>query len=222
MVVDDQPLMRVGLGGIIATAADLDFVGEAATGRQAVEQVQRLRPDVVLMDIRMPELNGIEATELITSGSQARVLILTTFDVDEYVYAALRAGASGFLLKDTSPADLLNAVRVIAAGDALLGPSITRRLIARFTATSSAPDGGQAGTAGPWRVPDLAERLTEREREVLLLVADGLSNAEIGARLHITTGTVKTHVTHLLTKLDARDRIQLVILAFRAGLAPQD
>jgi DNA-binding NarL/FixJ family response regulator len=220
VVADDQPLLRAGLGGIISTAPDLSLVGEAATGREAVEQVRQLRPDVVLMDIRMPDLNGIEATEMITASSQARVLMLTTFDLDEYVYAALRAGASGFLLKDTSPSDLLAAVRVIASGDALLAPSITRRLIARFAATPPAEQGRTAAAGHQARL-DLRARITEREGEVLLLVAEGLSNGEIGARLHITPGTVKTHMTHLLTKLDARDRVQLVILAFRAGLVPR-
>jgi DNA-binding NarL/FixJ family response regulator len=225
VVADDQPLVRSGLDRIIATAPDLCLVGEAATGREAVAQVRELRPDVVLMDIRMPELNGIDATGLITASSDVRVLMLTTFDLDEYIYAALRAGASGFLLKDTAPSDLLTAVRVIAAGDALLAPSITRRLITRFAATApSAVSGPDIDAAGPRPrvVLDLHERITDREREVLLLVAEGLSNCEIGARLHITSGTVKTHVAHLLTKLDARDRVQLVILAFRTGLVSLD
>ena len=218
VVSDDQALVRTGLGRIISTAPDLCLVGEAATGREAVAQVRELRPDVVLMDIRMPDLNGIDATEVITASSDARVLILTTFDLDEYVYAALRAGASGFLLKDTAPCDLLSAVRVIADGDALLAPSITRRLITRFAAMPSADEGPNINAAGPGAMLDLHQRITNREREVLLLVAEGLSNYEIGSRLHIAPGTVKTHVAHLLTKLDARDRVQLVILAFRAGL----
>jgi DNA-binding NarL/FixJ family response regulator len=218
VVSDDQALVRTGLGRIISTAPDLCLVGEAATGREAVAQVRELRPDVVLMDIRMPDLNGIDATEVITASSDARVLILTTFDLDEYIYAALRAGASGFLLKDTAPSDLLSAIRVIAAGDALLAPSITRRLITRFAARPSADGGPNIDAAHPGGMLDLHRRITNREREVLLLIAEGLSNAEIGSRLHITPGTVKTHVAHLLTKLDARDRVQLVILAFRAGL----
>jgi DNA-binding NarL/FixJ family response regulator len=218
LVADDQPLVRAGLGRIISTAPDLCLVGEAATGSEAVTQAGELRPDVILMDIRMPELNGIDATEMITTGGNARVLILTTFDLDEYVYAALRAGASGFLLKDTEPSALLGAVRVIAAGDALLAPSVTRRLITRFVAAPSADGGSKAGAASPVTVPDLQARVTDREREVLLLVAEGLSNQEIAARLHVAAGTVKTHVSHLLTKLDARDRVQLVIVAFRAGL----
>lgn len=220
MIADDQPLVRVGLGRIISTAPDLTLVGEAATGREAVEQVRGLRPDVVLMDIRMPDLNGIDATELITGSTDTQVLMLTTFDLDEYVYAALRAGASGFLLKDAAPSDLIGAVRVIAAGDALLAPGITRRLITRFAAGPSIDDDPDGDTAASRTLLDLRERITDREREVLLLVAEGLSNSEIGVRLHITPGTVKVHVAHLLTKLDARDRIHLVILAFRAGLVP--
>lgn len=220
LVADDQSLVRTGLGRIIATAPDLCLVGEAATGSEAVARVGELRPDVVLMDIRMPELSGIDATEVITAGSDTRVLVLTTFDLDEYVYAALRAGASGFLLKDTEPSALLDAVRVIAAGEALLAPSVTRRLITRFVVAPSTGSGSQPGTAGLPAARDLRARVTDREREVLLLVAEGLSNQEIAVRLHVTAGTVKTHVSHLLTKLDARDRVQLVILAFRAGLVP--
>jgi DNA-binding NarL/FixJ family response regulator len=209
LVADDQPLVRAGLIGIIGTAPDLTVVGEAATGREAVEGTGRHEPDVILMDIRMPDVDGIEATRQITrAGGGARVLVLTTFDLDEYVYGALRAGASGFLLKDAPPADLIRAVRTVAAGDALIAPSVTKRLIARFTGESTV----DAGPASP------LDRITDREREVLLLVAEGLANPEIAARLHITPGTAKTHVAHLLTKLDARDRIQLVILAHRTGL----
>jgi DNA-binding NarL/FixJ family response regulator len=215
VVADDQHLVRSGLCRIVSTAPDLHVVAEASTGSEAVARVAELRPDVVLMDIRMPELNGIEATAKITASGDARVLMLTTFDLDAYVYAALRAGASGFLLKDTAPSELLTAVRVIASGDALLAPSVTRRLITRFAAAGYAPEADveQPGSG-------IRECITPREFEVLLLVAQGLSNGEIGARLHITHGTVKTHVAHLLTKLDARDRIQLVIVAFRAGLVP--
>jgi DNA-binding NarL/FixJ family response regulator len=231
LVADDQPLVRAGLSGIIGTASDLAVVAQVGTGREAVEHTLRHRPDVVLMDIRMPDLDGIEATRLITESSAARVLVLTTFDLDEYVYAALRAGASAFLLKDTPAADLLAAIRVIAAGDALLAPSVTRRLIARFAASPAPPTDRTAtentptfATARETPVdrarpePHRLERITDREREVLLLVAEGLSNAEIATRLHITPGTAKTHVAHLLTKLDGRDRIHLVIIAHRGGL----
>ena len=231
LVADDQPLIRAGLAGIIGTASDLAVVAQAGTGREAVDRTIRHRPDVVLMDIRMPGLDGIEATRLITESGAARVLVLTTFDLDEYVYAALRAGASGFLLKDTPAAGLLAAIRVVAAGEALLAPSVTRRLIARFAASPESPAGHAAAANTPASAathqtpagharpePHRLERITDREREVLLLVADGLSNYEIGARLHITSGTAKTHVAHLLTKLDARDRIHLVIIAHRSGL----
>jgi DNA-binding NarL/FixJ family response regulator len=177
------------------------------------------------MDVRMPDLNGIEATRLITAHSQTRVLILTTFDLDDYVYAALRGGASGSLLKDTSPTALLAAVRVVAAGDALLAPSVTRRLISRFATQHKQPEPPAPGqpSAGP-PAADVLAGITDREQEVLLLVAEGLSNSEIAARLYITPGTAEIHVAHLLTKLGARDRIQLVILAYRSGLvtAPLD
>ncbi|AEV87092.1 LuxR family transcriptional regulator [Actinoplanes sp. SE50] len=213
LVADDQHLMRAGLRGIVDAAAGLTVVAEAANGLQAVTLARRHCPDVVLMDIRMPELDGIEATRVITGDTPARVLVLTTFDLDEYVYAALRAGASGFLLKDTAPADLHTAIRVVAAGDALLAPGVTRRLIAEFAARPG-PVAPGAGVPPGWAA------VTGRERQVLALVAEGLSNAEIGARLHITAGTAKTHVGSLLTKLDARDRVQLVVLAYRGGLVP--
>ena len=217
LVADDQALVRVGFCGIIAATPGQSVVGEAATGAEAVEIARATRPDIVLMDVRMPVMDGIEATRLITAGARTadvRVLILTTFDLDEYVYAALRAGASGFLLKDTMPADLLNAIRVIAAGDALLAPSVTRRLLGEF---ASRPELSPPQTpAGPEQLRDL----TEREREVLALVARGLSNSEIAGKLCISPATAKTHVAHLLTKLDCRDRVQLVIIAYRAGLVP--
>jgi DNA-binding NarL/FixJ family response regulator len=210
VIADDQALIRSGLRGIVETADDLTVVGEAATGLRAVDEVLRLQPDVALMDVRMPELDGIAATErLTTAGCPTRVLVLTTFDLDEYVYGALRAGASGFLLKDAPPVDLHAAIRVVAAGDALLAPKVTRRLIARFT-----------GATAPPATPEL-DPLTDRERQVLGLVAEGLTNREIGERLFITPGTAKVHVARLLYKLGARDRVQLVIIAHRTGLAPR-
>jgi len=218
-VADDQALVRVGFCGIIAATAGFAVVGQAANGAEAVAVARSVKPDVVLMDVRMPVLDGIEATRQITShaaSAGARVIILTTFDLDEYVFAALRAGASGFLLKDTLPADLLTAIRVVAAGEALLAPSITRRLISEFARTParSVPLAANTGT----RANEITGLLTERECEVLRLVATGLSNAEIADRLCISPATAKTHVAHLLTKLDARDRVQLVIIAYQAGL----
>ncbi|MFI6582894.1 response regulator [Embleya sp. NPDC050493] len=219
LVADDQTLVRVGLCGIVAAAPGFDVVGEAGTGVAAVELARREWPDVVLMDIRMPDMDGLEATRLITGAGGppgvpgVRVLILTTFDLDEYVYDALRGGASGFLLKDTPPAELLAAIRVVAAGDALIAPSVTRRLIAEFAARPT------AGPVQPPPGPDPLAVVTAREREVLALIADGCTNGEIARRLHITEGTTKTHVGHLLTKLGARDRVQLVIIAYRSGLA---
>ncbi len=218
-VADDQALVRVGFCGIIAATAGFSVVGEAANGAEAVEVARAVKPDVILMDVRMPDLDGIEATRRITTAPETasvRVIILTTFDLDDYVFAALRAGASGFLLKDTLPADLLTAIRVVAAGDALLAPSITRRLISEF-ARNPAP-ATTAPAASP-RGTNVADLLTERECEVLGLVATGMSNAEIATRLCISPATAKTHVAHLLTKLDARDRVQLVIIAYQAGLA---
>jgi DNA-binding NarL/FixJ family response regulator len=219
VVADDQALVRVGFCGIIAATPGLAVVGEAGNGEQAVAAARATRPDVILMDVRMPIMDGIEATRRITAdtanpGEHSRVLILTTFDLDEYVFAALRAGASGFLLKDTLPADLLNAIRVVAAGDALLAPSVTRRLIGEFTRSAT--------VSRPAAVPcaRVLDPLTDREREVLELVAQGMSNAEIADHLTISPATAKTHVAHLLTKLAARDRIQLVILAYQSGLVP--
>ena len=218
-VADDQALVRVGFCGIIAATPGFSVVGEATNGAEAVEVARAVKPDVILMDVRMPDLDGIEATRRITTAPETagvRVIILTTFDLDDYVFAALRAGASGFLLKDTLPADLLTAIRVVAAGDALLAPSITRRLISEF-ARNPAP-AMTAHAASP-RGTDVAALLTERECEVLRLVATGMSNAEIATRLCISPATAKTHVAHLLTKLDSRDRVQLVIIAYQAGLA---
>jgi DNA-binding NarL/FixJ family response regulator len=220
VVADDQALLRAGLRGILDSAPDLVVVGQAADGREAVEVVRRERPDVVLMDIRMPVMDGLDATKVVTADTGSKVLILTTFDLDEYVFTALRNGASGFLLKDTPPEELLVAVRTIAAGDALLGPGITRRLIHEFVARPAEPD-RPSGAAASGDAPDLAGLITERELDVFQLVAAGFSNAEIGERLHIGTGTAKTHVAHLLAKLAARDRVQLVILAHQSGLADQ-
>ena len=231
-VADDQALVRVGFCGIIAATPGFSVVGEAANGEEAVAVARSAKPDVVLMDVRMPVLDGIEATRRITASPEAadvRVIILTTFDLDEYVFGALRAGASGFLLKDTLPADLLTAIRVVAAGEALLAPSVTRRLISEFAktatparaaaATAMATTTSAGAAAGPLRAGHITQLLTEREREVLRLVASGMSNAEIAGRLCISPATAKTHVAHLLTKLDSRDRVQLVIIAYQAGLA---
>ena len=211
VVADDQALVRAGFRLLVDSASDLEVVGEAIDGAQAVELARRERPEVVLMDIRMPQMDGLEATHQITTDellAGVRVLVLTTFDLDEYVYQALRVGASGFLLKDTPPADLLAAIRVVAAGDALLAPGITRRLIAEF---ARRPD--------PSRVaPSALEALTDRERVVLGLVAQGLSNAEIAERLVVSPATSKTYVSRLLAKLGARDRAQLVAIAYETGL----
>ena len=211
LVADDQALVRGSFRLLVETDPGLLVIGEAATGAEAVQIAARDKPDVVLMDVRMPVMDGIEATRRITGAEQAaetRVLILTTFDLDDYVYAALRAGASGFLLKDTPPADLLAAIRVIAAGDALLAPAITRRLIAEF---ARRPQPGQQPAA-------TLDGVTDREREVLTLIGRGLSNDEIAQALHITMATAKTHVSRLLAKLGARDRAQLVIAAYESGL----
>jgi DNA-binding NarL/FixJ family response regulator len=212
VVVDDQALVRAGFRVLVDSSSDLEVFGEAADGIEAVRMVRQLRPEVVLMDIRMPGMDGIEATRQIVGapeGADTRVLILTTFDLDEYVYDALRAGASGFLLKDTPPEDLLDAIRVIAAGNALLAPSVTRTLIAEF-----------AGRAAPLlKHADALGMITPREREVLLLIGRGRSNGEIAEELHMSTATAKTHVSHLLSKLGARDRAQLVVIAYESGLA---
>lgn len=205
LVVDDQELVRAGLRTILESGGDISVVGEAPDGAAAIDATARLRPDVVLMDIRMPRMDGVEATRRMPD---ARVVMLTTFDHDEYVVEALRAGASGFLVKDAPSEELLRAVRVVAAGDALLSPSVTRRMLARVV------------NAGPHQrtpPPGLTD-LTERERDVLELVARGDSNHEIATRLHVTEATVKTHVSHLLDKLGLRDRVQAVVLAYESGL----
>ncbi|MDQ1619468.1 MAG: hypothetical protein QOE19_2037 [Actinomycetota bacterium] len=207
LVADDEELVRTGLRLILTSELDIEVVGEAADGRQAVEAARALQPDVALLDIRMPELDGIEATRLLLgNGCATRVVILTTFDLDQYVYDALQAGASGFLLKDAPAHQLVTAVRAAAAGDAVLAPSVTRRLLSDFA--RKAP-----------RVDAPVESLTARELDVLRLLARGLSNAEIAAELFIGEGTVKTHVARLLTKLGVRDRLQAVVLAYRSGLA---
>jgi DNA-binding NarL/FixJ family response regulator len=211
-VADDQALVRSGFSVLLSTAPDIAVVGEAADGVEAVELAVRERPDVVLMDIRMPRMDGLEALRRITCDvrlASTRVLILTTFDPDEYVFAALRDGASGFLLKDTLPDDLLQAVRVIAAGEALLAPTITRRLMDQFARRPATP---------PSELHRVVATLTPREQEVLVAVARGQSNAEIGRSLFMSPATAKTHVSRLLTKLGARDRAQLVVLAYEAGV----
>jgi DNA-binding NarL/FixJ family response regulator len=212
VVADDQALVRKAFVVLLSGEDDIEVVGEAANGAEAVALAASERPDLMLMDVRMPVMDGLEATRRITSDetlADTRVVILTTFDLDEYVHEALRAGASGFLLKDTLPVDLLNAVHVVAAGDALIAPAITRRLIAEF---ARLPEPG-AASAGV-----VLEQLTDREREVLELVAKGQSNAEIAAGLYVSPATVKTHMSRLLMKLDARDRAQLVMLAYETGL----
>jgi DNA-binding NarL/FixJ family response regulator len=209
LIADDQALVRGGFRLILQAQRDMEVVGEAEDGRQALQLVKELKPDVVLMDIRMPELDGIEATRRLGDVPDApRVLMLTTFDMNEYVYEAMKSGASGFLLKDVRPEQLAEAVRTVAAGDALLAPSITRRLIEEFV---HRPPPGQT------RPPELDE-LTDRELEVLQLIAKGLSNAEIGAQLFVSEATVKTHVTRILAKLRLRDRVQAVVLAYESGL----
>ena len=207
LVVDDQPLVRSGFRMVIEERPDLELAGEATDGVQALELARELEPDVILMDVRMPNLDGVEATRrLVESGTQARILVLTTFDLDEYVYAAIRAGASGFLLKDVEPADLVDAIRVVAAGNSLFGPAATERLVARF-AQQPAPDAARS-----------LDELTEREKEILALLATGLSNAELAERLFLSETTVKTHVSSILRKLRVRDRVQAVIAAYDAGL----
>jgi DNA-binding NarL/FixJ family response regulator len=209
LIVDDQALVRAGFGVLIDSADDLEVVGTASNGAEAVALAATVEPDVILMDIRMPVLDGLQATaQVLTRQPDVRVLMLTTFDLDEYVFNALKAGASGFLLKDTPPADLLNGIRTVAAGDALLSPSITRHLIEEYV---SRPQPGRAA-------PPALDGLTDREVEVLELVARGLSNAEIAKRLFVSPATAKTHVARLLMKLDARDRAQLIIVAYETGL----
>jgi DNA-binding NarL/FixJ family response regulator len=208
LLVDDQELMRMGFRMVLGAQPDIDVVGEAGDGRRAVELAGELRPDVVLMDVRMPILDGVEATKQITGPGLAKVLVMTTFDLDEYALSALQNGASGFLLKDTQPAGLVSALRAVASGDAVVSPSVTRRLLDRFLGTS----GGQL------RDVAVLDVLTEREREVLTLIAKGLSNTELAGTLFLSEATVKTHVGRILAKLDLRDRVQAVVLAYETGL----
>jgi DNA-binding NarL/FixJ family response regulator len=213
LVVDDQALVRAGIRMLLDTQDDLEVVGEAADGTDAISAAVRLTPDVVLMDIRMPGVDGLEATRRIaadTALADTKVVILTTFELDEYVFEALRTGASGFLVKDTEPVELLRGIRAVAAGDALLSPSVTRRVIGEFAAA-----GARGRPAAP---PRELDQLTDREREVMVLVAEGLSNDEIAARLVISPATAKTHVSRTMVKLGARDRAQLVVYAYEAGL----
>ena len=211
LVADDQSLVRGGFRMLLAGEQDMEIVAEASNGLEAVEKAARFQPTVVLMDIRMPELDGLEATRRILSADgEARILILTTFDLDEYVYEALRSGASGFVLKDEPPEQLLAAIRTVAAGDALLSPSVTKRVIKQFARTPRpAP-------------PKEFDELTTREQEVFRLIAEGLSNVEIGQQLYISDTTVKTHITHILQKLGLRDRVQAVVLAYQTGLFETD
>jgi DNA-binding NarL/FixJ family response regulator len=207
LVADDQSMVRAGFRLLLSSHDDIEVVAEASDGREAVEKAARFNPSVVLMDIRMPEMDGLQATrQILAADGSARILVLTTFDLDEYVYEALRAGASGFVLKDDPPEQLLEAIRVVANGDALLSPAITKRVIKQFS-----------------RIPQPApppgiEELTDRELDVFRLVARGLSNAEIGRELYISDTTVKTHITHILQKLDLRDRVQAVVLAYQSGI----
>ena len=213
LLADDQELMRMGFRMVIDSQPDLTVVGEAANGQEAITAAARLHPDVLLMDVRMPGMDGVEATRrVVAADPQARVIILTTFDLDEYVYAALRAGASGFLLKDAQPAELLSAIRAVAGGDAVVAPSITRRLLSAYSHRLPAPGAPDPGER------ERLEQLTAREYEVMLLVARSLSNAEVADRLVLSEATVKTHVGRILAKLGLRDRVQIVVFAYETGL----
>jgi DNA-binding NarL/FixJ family response regulator len=217
LLADDQALIRAGFRVLLEAAGDVEVIGEAVNGAQAMDLARAQCPDVILMDIRMPEVDGLEATRRIAADSALagiKIVILTTFETDDYVYQALRAGASGFLVKDAEPEDLIRAVRVVARGEALLSPSVTRRLIATFAARAPLPVNNRRDT----RLGHDLSRITEREREVLALVAQGLSNEEIATRLYLSPLTTKTHVSHIMTKLDARDRAQLVVIAYESGL----
>jgi DNA-binding NarL/FixJ family response regulator len=208
VIVDDQELMRVGFRMVLGAQPDMEIVGEAGDGEAAIRLAEELRPDVVLMDVRMPILDGVEATKQITAAGTSKVLVMTTFDLDEYALTALRHGASGFMLKDTPPDHLVAALRSVASGDAVVSPSVTRRLLDRFLGT----------TGGELRDASVLDALTEREREVLVLIAQGLSNTEIARKLFLSEATVKTHVGRVLAKLELRDRVQAVVLAYETGL----
>ncbi|HEX6346891.1 response regulator transcription factor [Umezawaea sp.] len=208
LLVDDQELMRMGFRMVLGAQPDIDVVGEAADGLDAVQLADQLRPDVVLMDVRMPVMDGVEATKRIAEAGTSKILVMTTFDMDEYALSALRNGASGFLLKDTPPGDLVSALRAVASGDAVVSPSVTKRLLSRFL--------GEGG--GELRDAAVLDVLTEREREVLVLIAKGLSNTEIARKLFLSEATVKTHVGRILAKLEIRDRVQAVVLAYETGL----
>ena len=214
LLVDDQPMLRMGYRMILDAQPDLKVVGEADNGLEAIELTTRLAPDVVLMDVRMPHLDGVQATErIVASGSDSRIIILTTFDLDEYAFGALRAGASGFLLKDAPPSDMLSAIRAVATGDAVVAPSVTRRLLSQFAQHLPDPQRTTLGDAD-----ERVKSLTPRERELLVEVARGLSNAEIAERLVLSEATVKTHVGRILGKLGLRDRVQIVVFAYETGL----
>ena len=216
LLVDDQPLLRMALGMVLEAHDDLQVCGEAGDGAAAVELTAQLKPDVVLLDIRMPVMDGIEATrQIVATGTRSRVLLLTTFDLDEYAYAGLRAGASGFLLKLVAPAELVTAIRSVASGDAVVAPSVTRRLLDTFGPHLPDPAASQARDRA---TSNLLAPLTERERQVLVEVAHGRSNSEIASRLYLSEATIKTHVGHILTKLGLRDRVQVVVLAYDIGL----
>jgi DNA-binding NarL/FixJ family response regulator len=213
LLVDDQSLLRLGFRMVLEAQPDIEVVGEAGDGARAVAMTRSLHPDVVLMDVRMPVLDGVQATgQIVASGSTARILVLTTFNLDEYVFAALRAGASGFLLKDVPPADLLTGIRAVAAGDAVVAPNVTRRLLDAFASHLPDPATGRSPT------DQRLDQLTDREREVLIEVARGHSNGEIAQRLTVSEATVKTHVGRILTKLGLRDRVQVVVFAYEAGI----
>jgi DNA-binding NarL/FixJ family response regulator len=217
LLADDQPLLRKGFRMILEEEPDIAVVAEVDNGEEAVARSHECRPDVVLMDVRMPVMDGIEATRrIVAAGSPARILVLTTFDLDEYAFGALQAGASGFLLKDAQPHELVRAIRIVASGDAIVSPRITRKLLDRYAPLMTSDDPGDESPEH--RTPSAFDELTDREREVLVALADGLSNAEIGDRLYVSEATVKTHVGRILSKLGLRDRVQAVVAAYKAGL----